>query len=112
VNFRGEPPRDPGLPEVGYYLLRLVRQGPLVPAQIVCVDGLWHAEIDGVAYAAAADPAEAPKVFDIWLRAARTTPEEYAHLLVVAEWARKHQPDHPAANPGKPISLGNMPPLF
>ena len=108
-----ERPRPVDTPEPGYFLMRLVRGGPHVPAQIIQhADGQWQAVIDGEARGSHPDPAYAVDVFRIWHSGARTTSDEYHHRLRMKSWAQKNMPEHPAANPRKAITLTKLPPLI
>lgn len=108
-----EAPRDVARPEPGYFRLRLVRHGPWVPARIVRrPDGQWQAIVNGESYRADPDPGRAPWVFRIWHGGRVIDRAAYLEMLRVKGWAQAHQPDHPAANPRKPIDLTAAPPLF
>ncbi|HUY05075.1 MAG TPA: hypothetical protein VMV33_17495 [Rhodocyclaceae bacterium] len=113
MNRQEEAPRRVDQPETGHFLLRLVRGGPFVAARIAYTDNLWRATIDG----AEQDP-PAPEWFRaagverIWIGGRRCTPAEYDYHLQLARWARTHSPDHPAAQPEKPIDLRRLPPVF
>jgi hypothetical protein len=88
-------------PQPGWYLARLVKRGPLVPARIWRFDGRFYAEVAG----RAVDP------LALWPRvAARPITEDEYHRLV-AEAARC-APDEPAANPTKPVNLAALPAVF
>ena len=113
------PARDVGKPEPGYFLMRLVRGGPQVPARICRIlpstdhpEGLWWAEVNGETYASHADPSSAPMVFRIWHGAEFSTAEEYQYRLKLKRWAETHQPDHPAAKPRAKIDRLKTPTIF
>jgi hypothetical protein len=101
--------RNVAEPQPGYFLTRLVRKGPLVPAQIRHVNGLWSAVINGQSYSSAADPAAAPRVFSIWHSSEEITAAEYAKRLSQSLNAK---PGDPLSEPDKPIDLVDRPPLF
>ena len=109
-------PRALDRPEPGYWRIRLVKGGPLVPAMIRRVQCLhepgdpfnpmdrspsWYAEIDGRPVA--------------WSRVWETRPVEtitaadYAHEVDTGRWAREHAPDHPRAAPREKVDLMTMP---
>ncbi|MDB5243748.1 MAG: hypothetical protein JWP57_4374 [Spirosoma sp.] len=94
--------------------MRLVKDGPKVAARIWQDDnGLWRAEINGeVQEPAGADPYRARGVLRIWHSGRRCTEGEYRYRLELKAWALANNPDHPAANPSRPISLKRMPPIF
>lgn len=93
--------------------MRLVKKGPLVAARIECNDGKWVATINGeVQFPAHEDPVLAGGVLDIWHHAATITEAEYNYLITRKEWAEKHDPDSPAANPRRPIDLSILRPVY
>lgn len=97
--------RQVGEPEPGFFRMRLVRKGPIVPARIYHQRGVWWAVIDGQEYQAASDPAAAPRVFQIWHSGEEITEAEY-----LAELAKRQQPG--ALDRGKAIDLTKLPPIF
>jgi hypothetical protein len=100
-------------PKVGYFKLRLVKRGPWVGARIDQIDGKWVATIDGTEQSPGhEDPVEAKGVLKVWHAGQFISQPEYNYLVQLAAWAREHSPDHPAANPGKPIDLATLPPVF
>lgn len=109
-----EPPRVVDQPEPGFFLMRLVRRGPKVAARIVHDEhGIWRAHIDGVPQEpGGADPHRARGVLRIWHSGTRCTEQEYLYRLALKAWAMAHDPDHPAANPERPVSLRRMKPIF
>ena len=50
-------------------------------------------------------------VLDAWPYCAREpiTAAEYAYLVAHAAWARDHAPDHPKAEPRKPVDFNTIP---
>ena len=109
MNKRDWKARSVADPEPGFFLVRLVRKGPVVPARIRHADGMWSALINGEAFGAASDPAAAARVFFIWHSGEEITEAEYQRRLIES---RDAPPDHPLANPDRPIDLTSMPPLF
>ena len=101
--------RPVGEPQPGYFLMKLSRGGPQVPAQIRKIDGLWSAVINGEAFPPASDPAAAPRVFTIWHSAEEITEAEYRRRLAESKQA---PPDHPLANPREAISTKTRVSLF
>lgn len=99
-------------PQPGFFLIRLVRKGPQVPARICHENGVWWAIVDSQTFPSASDPAAAPRVFPIWHGGEEITEAEYQHRLALKRWAQAHQPDHPAANPGRPIDLTTQRSIF
>jgi hypothetical protein len=109
--MRQEPPRLVWPPSPGYFRLRIVRHGWRAPARIVRDGQEWHAVIDGEAYPAAADPRHAPGIDRIWHGGTQIGESEYQYLERLREWAREHQPNHPAANATLPINPNTTPPV-
>jgi hypothetical protein len=99
-------------PEPGLFRCRLVRRGPWVPAAIRHEAGLWWAELNGERLEAAADPAHAPKVFEIWLSGHVIDRAEYEHMQRVRGFAERYAPAHPGAKPREPIVLAQLPPVY
>jgi len=110
--MRHEPSRSVETPEPGHFVLRLVRGGPQVAARIVHDDTGWWAEINATKYPAAADPFEAEGIARIWHYGRRVDVPEYEYRLKLAAWAREHDPDHPMANPERPVSPNATKPVF
>lgn len=104
TKWDGQAPRAINQPEPGYFLMRLIKGGPHVPAQICRNDsGVWWAVVNGQGHAAHTDPALAPLVFTIWHSGQEIDRATYEHRLKLKEWAEKHHPDHPAAKPREKI---------
>lgn len=96
-------------PTPGYFSMRLVKKGPEISAKIDFVDGLWIATINGVVVGSpTADPAESEAVIKIWTHGRMIDDAGYRFLLFRHEWYLKNQPEHPYANPEKPIDLRLM----
>lgn len=90
-------------PRAGFFLVRLVKGGPRVPARIVEDFGLFSAEIDGKPCGAAdSDPLKADGVMRVWHYGTEIERTEYRTLL--------GQPDRP--DPRKPVNLAAMKPVF
>lgn len=108
-------------PVEGYYATRLVRGGPRVPVRIwfgqAVVAGEeqdrspgWFVEIDGrtdrVEFGDDGYRCRVPlDVEKVWPHCAKEpiTEAEYRYLVAHAGWAREHAPDHPKAQPRKPV---------
>lgn len=100
-------------PQPGLFKMRLVRRGPFVPAKIEKIDGKWTATINGAEqWPPSADPVAAAGVLRIWHGAAAITAQEYEYLIELKAWAEASAPEHPAANPTKPIDLSSLPPVY
>lgn len=97
--------RQVGEPEPGYFLIRLVRKGPQVPARITHRDGIWQAIINGEPQREGTDPAMAQDVFRIWHGGEAITEAEYLRAM--------HKARQPSALPPRePIDLTKRAPLF
>jgi hypothetical protein len=107
VDRRNWASRLVGQPEPGYFLIHLVRKGPLVPARIIHNPdaGSWQAIVDGCPQRAATDPAAAPMVFPIWHGGQMISEAEYLRAMKA-----RGEPDAPPAR--VPINLTSAPPLF
>ena len=104
---RGEAPRRSDRPEPGFYLIRLVRGGPLVPAEIIQRRGQWGAAIDGAPPRSwNADPFRSEGVERVWL-GERVTKAEHDRRV-----ALKSVSGHPAQTPDRKIDLTAIPPIF
>ena len=102
-------------PQSGFYRMRLVKGGPFVPVAIWIdkqVDEVTGELTDderlvALANGKTADPTR------VWSFCARhpITEEDYRDFIEVQEWASHHSPDHPAANPYRPLNLLDMEPV-
>lgn len=96
---------DPNEPQCGWYVRRMIRGGPYMPAEIwmeqLVVDGelvgdeRLLCEVDG-------KPASA---LDQWtfLAARPITQKEFRHLRKLSTWTKVNAPGEPLANPGQPV---------
>lgn len=104
---RRQPARRVDQPEPGYFLVRLVKGGPRVAAEITHRRGLWGALVNGETCGAQhADWTRAAGVAAVWL-GERIDAAEYRRVLALAA-----QPGHPNATPRRPLDLAALPPLF
>lgn len=106
----------PDLPIEGYYRIRMVRGGPWVPVKI------WFAPpadpdnpdelLDRSPRWQATRNGEACDVWTVWPFCAdkTITKDEYDYMLAHGEWARAHSPNHPSADPRRPVDLSKAPP--
>lgn len=118
-------------PRAGHYAMKLTRAGVRVPVRIwfgpPVVGGEeqdrghdWRCEIDGRSDRWEFDDATgyrclvALEIDRAWPWAAREpiTAAEYAYLVAHTEWAREHSPDHPKANPRRPVDFHALPVRF
>lgn len=121
--IRGDQ-RNPAEPEEGYYAVRLVKKGPEVGAWIMRTSNYgsplsveegrkscWLALINGEAGELNEDPELHEGVQKVWLFGRKIDGQEYSFLLERYRWHKQHMPEHPFANPDKPIDLRLMPPI-
>ena len=95
-------------PQCGFFKRRLVKGGAWVPARIwldaevdpetgeLLTDERYQCEVNGQY----ADPFDAWP----WLCAHPISEAEYRYMEALREHARMNEPDHPAADPRKPIN--------
>lgn len=103
---------QPDVPLAGFYAMRLVRGGPLVPVKIwfglPIIDGeqqdrspRWCVEIDGkTTYRDELIPIE--KAWP-WCAKEPISEADYAYMRGLTNWAVEHKQSHPAATPRRPI---------
>jgi hypothetical protein len=108
MTFDGQPRIDQ--PQQGYYCTRLVRGGLSVGVRFFFDDvGHLRVEVDGRTARADGQPLDP---FEIWPFCRPISEREFLFLARRREWAREHAPDHPAANPTRPVDLSKLPPRF
>lgn len=91
--------------------MRLVPKGWQVPVQIIRdQDGIWQVIANGEAREPNSDPILAG-VSRVWESATMIDQAEYDYLIAVRDHARAHDPDHPAADPTKPIRVALLRPI-
>jgi hypothetical protein len=116
-------PRDISRPRPGLYRVKLVKNGPWVPARIIHAaarDPLtgerldrswyWSTEINGELVA---DPSPDPgraRVDDVWLSGRPITLNEFRFLEQQLEFDRQFAPA--AADPRRAIDVRAIPPIF
>ena len=111
--------RDPAKPQVGYYKLRLVKGGPFVPARIIrichCTIGAegdrpheWFFTCDRYPPLSAEINGQEADVARVWAYGRKIKPSEYDHLTALREWAKRHAPQEPEANPRHAPDLMSM----
>jgi hypothetical protein len=102
-------PRRIDQPEPGFFRMRLVKGGWLVPCQILCQRGLFWAVVDGTEHPKHHDPILAPWVARVWEGGQSTTETDYRWRLLMREWASQHHKRHPCLTPTRAISMMDMP---
>jgi hypothetical protein len=91
--------------------MRLVPRGWSAPCQIIHhLDRSWQAIIDGSPGVPSHDPVQAG-VDRIWHSGTMIDEAEFRFLNATREWAKKHDPSHPAANAMLPIRPGLLKPI-
>ena len=109
--------KDTGVPVVGIWRVRLVKNGPFVPAKIwdeaergedggLLEDEKLFCIIDG-SYQEPENWAERLNLYGIPIDEA-----EFQHLSNVSAWAKEHAPDQPEAAPREAIDLNKMQVIF
>src|SRR5439155_27202766 len=116
----------------GFYTVRLVRGGLSVPVKIwfgrPIIDGEEQdrsprlcIEVDGRTCRPEIDETTGERIGrvpldpiydDIWPSCRPISEREYLFMRRRSAWAREHAPDHPAADPRKPVDLRRMKPLW
>jgi hypothetical protein len=94
-------------PEPGFYKRRLVSGGPWVAVRFFHSDDEIHVEVDGCTHRADGSPYDP---FDEWALSWPSSESEHRFFTQLREWAERHAPHHPAANPRRRIDLTRMPP--
>lgn len=104
--------RGPHTAVEGFYRIKIVRKGPWVGAEIRFEGDKAVAYVDGQLSLGTSGGWEQDAVDRIALWGEPITEPEHRFLLAQAEHARKHRPDHPAANPKKPIDFLLLKPVY
>lgn len=102
-------------PEVGFWVVRLVRGGPAIPARIFWAQtthepGNPENVMDRPRFLAAEIGGEVAEVDDVWLR--RGTPiteAEYRFRVADMRWAREHAPTEAVAKPRQRVDFAALP---
>ena len=121
-NVSRETPRSMDAPESGYWLIRVVKSGPVVPARIwtgrepehegLPID-LWpnsETRILGIFAEIAGKPVDVDRVWHS--KGVAITKEEFAFRMADHRWAATHAPHLPEAQPEKPIRVADVPVPF
>ena len=109
-----------GEPRAGFYTTRLSRDGimvgvmfwhgcPVIGGERQDRSPRWCVAVDGNTIN---DDGELLDPFETWPFCKPTTHREFGFLKRHARWARTHDPDHPRANPRRPIDRRAMRPIF
>lgn len=104
-------PRVSDTPTPGFYLVKLRRDGPWVGASISHTEDGWCCTINGHVSGPSQDPWSVDGMGKVHWGGRETTEAEVAYRLALKAHAEMHDPEHPAANPHKPISLDDFKPI-
>ncbi len=105
-------------PMPGYWMIRLAKGAPEVPAcieyeQTTHEPGNPENVMERSAVLTARIRGEVVPIDRVWLRRGRTiTKAEHDFQVADARWAERHAPAEPKANPDKPIDLNKLKPVF
>lgn len=88
---------SPDRPVAGYYQRKLVRGGTWVPVKLWQEGEEWKALIDGKSFDG--------DIYDLWVWASAhpISESEYRFLLARSSHAKRWLPDHPFAQPQRPV---------
>lgn len=103
--------RTSDTPQPGFYLIRLVRGGPWVAAQIAHAEDGWTVSIDGVTEGPSLDPWALSNMERVHWGGRETTEAEVRYRLALKHHAATYEPDAPAANPKRPVDLDKLTPF-
>jgi hypothetical protein len=107
------PPRRSDVPEPGWYLLRLVRGGVWVGAQIAYNEAEgWTVVLDGVLEGPNHNPWALPSMERVHWGGRPTTEAEVLYRIGIKRFAEIHMPAHPAVNPKQPVDIDELPPVI
>lgn len=113
--------KDPNRPEPGYWMIKLVRNGPLVPACVRMTETTHEPGNESNDMTGTRSPQLAAFILDepasldrVWtaVKHAYIDEKEYQYRVELARWAKQHSPEEAAAQPRKPIDLLREPPPF
>jgi hypothetical protein len=110
--------RAVSMPTEGHWLIRLVRNGPPVPACIRLVQttvepGEPTNHMERSPFLAAFINDEPVAIDRVWLVRGRPINEgEYRYRCAVTDWAIEHAPDTPEATPTKRVDLARIAPIY
>ena len=110
-------------PEPGFFKMKLVKNGPWVPALIFLPCPIhepyggthpddWGTHRDRSRQYRAIVAGEEADVLKVWTWGKKIAQSEHDHLVQVMEWAIQHAPHAPEAMPKQAIKLENMKSLF
>lgn len=107
---------------IRYFRVRRIKGGPWVGCEITIADRLVRLSEDGNPATDAVSLDELDDLLVAWAMGEQQHPlvrtllfgeaisaAQHRHLLTVAAWARVNAPNHPAANPDRPVDLNKLP---
>jgi len=83
----------------------------MVPVRVSCENGLWFVVVDGIEQLPASDPWAIEVMFRVHVFGLKIDDKEYRYLVAMRDWAQRHDPSHPAANPTAAIKPNQLKPL-
>jgi len=115
-------------PQQGFYVIRLVKGGPLVPARIwrpcACTvpngdDAIdpnalheWRETCDRFPHLRGEIDGKHADLWMVWTSGRPTTEANWRYMTDVSRWARAHAPHEPEAQPRETVNLAAIPPIF
>lgn len=111
-------PRAISKPQPGHWLIRLIRNGPLVPACIRRVQtthepGAADNQMERSAFLAAFINGEPVDIDRVWMvRGQPISRQEHDYRCAVTDWAMQHAPETIEAQPTKRIDLAHTAPIY
>ena len=103
--------RTSDTPQPGFYLIRMIRGGPWVGAQIAHAEDGWTVMIDGVTEGPSLDPWSLAGMERVHWGGRETTEAEVKYRLALKQHAVAYEPDAPAANPKRAVNLDKLTPF-
>lgn len=97
--------RQSDKPTPGFYVLRLIKGGPWVGAEIRFEDGQWSVMIDGDTQGPSANPWVLDRLAMVHHYGRFSTESEVQFRIGQKRWAQIYSPSHSAANPRRAIDL-------
>lgn len=107
--------RELNNPKEGYWLIRLAKGGPLVPASIQRIHTTFEPgnpqnEMDRSPFLAAFINGNPVSLEEVWHRKGQPiSKEEYLFQLADSAWVRDYAPNDPKANPKKAVDFSTLP---
>lgn len=106
-------------PQPGFFVTRLTKCGPMVPAVIWRPCPLEIDHYEGIIQPLDRWPHLQARILDhdvhpetVWSTGRSVPRAEWEYLTATVNWAQVWAPDHPLANPKTPISIDKMAPAF